>query len=429
MASVSSTSIAGEPTTPFDHITFMGYTHVMCAFASESPDVPSLRTALAQVLERAPFVAGTVQSIPEAGSNTPSGWHHVAAPYDGVDEVFTVHDLRDTPQSLDYAAWKTRGCPVSEVVGFCARPPTLVPPPAPVTRIRLTIVSGGCFLSTSIHHAAIDGAGLARVVQAWAAACRGEHVDLSRAEIKKHHAYILAPAVPFPAQPLEATAQFAFPAAALAKLKARASENLPAGSWISTHDAVTALLWTRISRAIGRDAGVNVATNARARFSPPLPETYAGNAVYFARAGPIEAHRQPNTDLDIPLSTAALAVREAVQAIKSEHLASIAQLVSRHTPLLEAHAAPDGPVAVSSWVSQGFHSFDWGESTFPGLKAPQCDRVLAPKWIRPRLCLILPQRPGYMDVVVGLQQSHMDKLLQDKLFLEFATLNSLASPS
>ena len=423
------------PSTAFDHITFMGYTHVMCTFSTAVPDISALRHALTSIIRRAPFVAGTVQSAS-------TGRHCIGSPYETIDQIFTVHET-----ALDYANWKESGCPVRDVLTFCAAPPTMVSPPAPVTRIKLTIARGGCFLSTSIHHATIDGAGLARVVQAWAAECRGAppvelnrwngpplHLDKPspsadihhpRGNIQMHPAYILMPDPPFAPQPVDATVSFHFSGEALARLKFSASVELPPGSWISTGDALTALLWTRLSRAIGRDAGVNVATNARSRFDPPIPHSFVGNAVYFVYADPLQVADSSTTkELDLP--KAALAIRRAIHSITPTHLADIAALGEHGGRIIEAHAAPNGPVAVSSWHAQEFSAFDWGPA-FPELQThgeALCERILAPKWLRPRLCIILPQRPGGMDVAVGLKAEHMNRLLKDDVFMGYAVRES-----
>lgn len=493
--SASSTSLGNdssapvvELTTPFDHITFLGYTHIMLAFASQSPDTTTLRRALKRVLERAPFVGGTVQAIvlppPSAAPNMlgqPSGFHRIGAPYEEVDTIFAVHDLRDATAEnggLDFAQWLASGAPVRPLTRYCAAPPALVPPPAPVARIRLTIVNGGCFISTSWHHAALDGHGLARVVQAWAAECHttggADTVDFSRmggpAALEQfealpldahdlehdlrilHRAYIQAPpqSAPFPPQVPEATTAFYFPSAALAELKTAASSDLPPGAWVSTNDALTALIWTRVSRAIGRDAGVNVAMNVRTRFDPPVKETYVGNAVYFVRALPlvedgVKGEDESKPELELDLSKAAHAVHTAVRSLTPQHLDSVAKIVSARTPILEAHAHPEGPVAVSSWHAQSFHSFDWGAETFPpaattdlaaspgtspispttsSVKPGFCMRVLAPKFFRPRLCIIMPARPGGMDVVIGLKAEHMRRLLEDDVWKRYARRES-----
>jgi hypothetical protein len=289
---------------------------------------------------------------------------------------------------------------------------------------------------------------LGRVVQSWAAACRGEldtvpialdngPLNLATAisfcptiqqeelpafwanEILRHPAYILIPDSPFALQAPEVSCTFRFTTAGLSSLKARASKNLPAGSWISTHDALTALLWTRIALAMGHDAGVNIATNIRSRLDPPLSETFAGNAVYFVRAQPLGA-LEGGEEFDFKLSTAAHAARQAVLALTSSQLSSAATLITTGARMVEAHAAADGPLAVTSWAALPLTTLDWGDA-FGGQK---CERVLAPKALRPRLCIILPQLPGGMDIVLGLKREHMDRLLKDEVFQEYATWES-----
>ena len=106
-------------------------------------------------------------------------------------------------------------------------------------------------------------------------------------------------------------------AASLARLKASAS--VGDAGFVSTNDALTALLWRAVTRARLLDSGVQtrlmMAMDVRHR-QTGIPTRYAGNAVLLCHTG-LAAGRLTGA----PLSEAAGAVRRAVAAVDREQVA------------------------------------------------------------------------------------------------------------
>lgn len=424
---------AYEPSA-FDQVTFRGYISHLCCFpAQREPTAFSsthevLRTALAKVLHDAPCLSGWVNPVSPG-----SLWTHVTGPYnaDAVDDVLELVDRRG---SFDYAAWRARQFSVPELLA--QQPfdfPTPEEYPAPVLRARLTLMEGGATLAVWFHHAALDGTGAGRVWAAWAAACRGGTLDggLSLApryappaglagDPARHPGYVLDPEAG--GRPPSVTTRLWFADERLKALKDQASHGAEEGTWVSSHDALAALFWTHLAPVMGRpaDMGLAVIVNARLRLNPPLPPSYVGNCVYAA-ISPAPAPSFPQ---------AARTIRSSVAAVDAARLGDFAALVTRASVegrrVYEAHRriTLDGPLLVTSWAEMGIFPLDWG-TAFDGARA---EHVLHPALLRPGIVIVLPKRPGGLDVIFGLEQRHMDSVLTNDEFMAYASWQSGYKP-
>ncbi|KAG6529419.1 uncharacterized acetyltransferase At3g50280-like [Zingiber officinale] len=78
---------------------------------------------------------------------------------------------------------------------------------------------------------------------------------------------------------------FHFSAAAVAKLKARVNAEMGTGGQISSLQSVLSLIWVSVTRARrldpNKETSYMVSIGCRARLTPPLPESYLGNAVHI----------------------------------------------------------------------------------------------------------------------------------------------------
>ncbi|KZW00818.1 hypothetical protein EXIGLDRAFT_720436 [Exidia glandulosa HHB12029] len=414
----------------FDQVTFRGYISHLCCFpaqgsASFASTHTILRKGLAKVLQDAPFLTGWVN----VASINPQ-WTTVTGPYD-VDAVDDVLEFADLRGNFDYVAWREQRFSVADLLQSQQYAfPTPEVYPAPVIRARLTLMDGGATLAVWFHHAAIDGSGAARFWSAWAAACRGEALEGGLALTPRytvpaglkgtpslHPGYDPHPEAG--GRPPSVTTRLWFSDDRLKALKDKATQDAPTGGWVSSHDVLAALFWTKLAPIMGRpdDMGLAVIVNARARLDPPLPVSYIGNCVYAAIA-PAPARS---------LSTAARAIRTAVSSVDSARIIDFAGLVTHAgTRMYEAHRriTLDGPLLVTSWAEMGIFALDWKDA-FGGARA---EHVLHPSFLRPGIVIVLPKRPGGLDVIFGQEQRFMDQILRDDDFMQYASWQSGYKP-
>lgn len=151
-----------------------------------------------------------------------------------------------------------------------------------------------------------------------------------------------------------------FTAAKLASLKRDASGIAPGSSWISTFDAVCALMWQSVYRARSTYYGeldvplsfpdfltpINYASNQRLS---QLPANYFGNALFCAVTG-----AQPDELLDATLSEVAAKVHELVQDMPGAHetLQTIEWIATRPDPSrIRTHFRQgNASLMISSWA-------------------------------------------------------------------------------
>jgi hypothetical protein len=346
-----------------------------------------------------------------------------------------------------YEELKAQHFPLSKLSTEHLSPVGVMPvPPNPVFAAQANFIQGGLLLAVAVHHSASDGAGLDTIISTWAkntaiaASTNGPFTAPSPlsndrtplmtgtpgANLANFPEFTLLP-TPKPAAPIDMSAYqlppmtshiFHFPPASLAAVKTTAAAH-------STNDALLALLWTHMVKArnhppAGATSVLCLAADIRARAAPPLPATYLGNA-----SMPVLTRRFPAADLLAPASglrDAAAAIRASVDALGApDRVAKVIGLIgSREDPSdykysYNAFLGPD--VVASSWTRFGVYDRAWGG----GLGMPEALRV--PGEGADGIVMVLPQlRDGGLEVLVGLEDGAMGRLLGDAGFLEVATL-------
>lgn len=118
-----------------------------------------------------------------------------------------------------------------------------------------------------------------------------------------------------------------FTASNLAILKEQVTQLIPANTWVSTSDCLTALIWVAIMRARksrlpeSGTARFTFAVDARNKVSPPLMKEYIGNAIVHTVATcPLSALVAGESINPSALTTAAIAIRAAVRAVDASYI-------------------------------------------------------------------------------------------------------------
>lgn len=260
------------------------------------------------------------------------------------------------------------------------------------------------------------------------------------------------------ALPSRVTSQIiSFPRSKLSKLKAIASNGSESSKWISTLDALSALLFCCITearksnnRAIFKaetmgelgdflltkpekkadplsgeeTATMLVPVNARRHFRPPLDTDYIGNVLLFGR---VEAPLHSVTSSIESVSQVAFSLRDKIINFDGDYLASTIVALRSVPDISKAHFKgslfPELNLMISSWREQADHKHDWGNL----MGKSQRSRLCPP--FPDGFCFIMPELDpmsgnieddGVLEVHLFLFAENIQTLREDHLFNQFA---------
>ncbi|TVY80530.1 O-acetyltransferase pyr7 [Lachnellula suecica] len=310
-------------------------------------------------------------------------------------------------------------------------------------RFQATFIQGGLLLSVSINHLAMDGISITRVVRALArnscippkpsqensvAAFDRSRLSSSSSvpDIAKIPAYIiLSEAFDFATRTAGSisTRMYQFTEQTLAQLKSDCSLLLPPKSWISTQNAVCALVFRQIIKA-RLAAGIlkptdkvqySFAVEFRNIIEPPLPADFVGNAVLFTATTFI-----PVCDLVAPegLSLAAAAVRRAIQEVDAAYVDNfIAVIKSLPDPrALNFYGAVNGKT--TAITSTSYKNFVMPSDWHLSLGKYEAMRLLD-GGLGDGMFVIMPVRETGWEVIATLASPAMD-VFEDKEWNKYA---------
>ncbi|PYI31308.1 hypothetical protein BP00DRAFT_177118 [Aspergillus indologenus CBS 114.80] len=371
-----------------------------------------------------------------------------------------VKDMRDSYAS-DYADLKHQYFPVAafDADTFCRRS---VWPSAgermPVSLVQANFIRGGLVLTWCILHMAGDGNSFSTWTTIWAEECRRAQgleivapIQLPDAvwkdreqvtkpsgrnagELENHPEYTLLHFTP-PGAPPKMTSLnhrgqvFYFSPDSLAALKVEASPgNATEPSdqkWISTNDALSALLWRTVMAVQspldtleGDPVSVfNVAIDGRQRTDPPIhPDTLGCFLEYVAVILPIR--KMLST---LSLADLAIQIRKAILRADKQFTDDVVALVDRLEDVdrLVPTAFLDVPgynCVQTSWLNFKLYGLDWGSLLGHRIEAVRVPHVGCINGAQ----VVLPVLPdGGMEILMGVEESCLDRLLTDPLFTKY----------
>ncbi|KAI1389675.1 trichothecene 3-O-acetyltransferase [Hypoxylon trugodes] len=439
--------------------TVHSYTGITLCFplldGSQHPAVVSTLTAgLERLSASFPWVAGQVTN--EGSGEDNSGIYKIT-PFENIPRL-VVKDLRQDGSMPTMGALRDANFPMSMLDELVISPRATIslrpPENDPVLLIQANFITGGLLLTFSANHNAMDMAGQAQVLHLLSKACRNEPFTQEELKIGNCDRRNIVPLLqdyqpgpevsrqiakkpgpqapansganatkPAPPRPLKCTwANFIFDAASLSALKAQAAETVTSG-FISTDDAITALIWqcitrARSSRLEGRpvtEATLGRSVNVRSYLD--IPETYPGfiqNMTYRTL--------KLQEVADGPLGAVASYLRAGLDRESIKYQTRSAATLLDSTPNKRT-INPVGSldltvdIIVSSWVKTGCYGLDFGL----GLGKPESVR-------RPRLMplaldslvYLLPKAPsGEIVIAICLRDEDMTKLKADETFAKY----------
>ena len=453
------------PLSPLDHLAPHHHVPKLLYFASSSDPsiiITTLRDALEKTIAALPIIAGT---IGPTRHDYHQGFLAVQSPYCGIDDILSVNDISDR---YDLDELRVMHFPTDAIPTDLITPPRLGKS-AQVMFAQANLLRGGVLLVFAIHHCVMDETGLFNVIRVWSEYCRGgDGMDLVRRDwtdreplnrsagsgrFEDHPEYSLLPegkpTPPYFSETLDVgTAIMFFSDESLDRLKnaaagvdvregansiVNASKTAQDSAWISTNDAICALLWCSISSArissnnalkVETPTMFNMAVDGRLRLSPPIPPNYIGNVVAVSKAPTTFATVLHSTNFS-NIALAAQHIRNSLAAIDDAYIKDVIQMVKSVSDL--NRLAPRGysshgrNVGCSSWAKQPYYSLDWGN-----VLGCQCERLRWRSIKTDGIFVVFPRIPstqgeaGGLEVVLGLQKDHLKCLLEDDRFTSFA---------
>ncbi|KAI9733655.1 MAG: hypothetical protein M1834_003257 [Cirrosporium novae-zelandiae] len=414
----------------------------------ESEIVATLQYGLDKTVAELPFLAGYVRKEEGTANNS------VEVVYRHGDSVkLKVKDLKDL--MMPYQKLAALRMPMSELRAELVSPMPNMPDPTrdkhEVIAVQANFINGGLLLSICIHHSVFDGIGFGNVIKILANNCQSVG-ELDTVAVRTEHldrtalTHGLQPTEPPCALPMleiknqiiilenpkdipVASMLFHFTAPKLAQLKRAATphRSSSATAWISTNDALCAFLWQRITLARSLHLSPTISTkltfaiNGRPRLTPPLRQTYLGNVALnnYTHTPDIR------TLISQPLSTTALAIRSALNAVTPNYIRTTISYINsvRDVNLLKPcmHNILGPDLFVSSWAEFGVYEADFGR------RLGKCEWVRCPWRALDGTVKILPKRIATMgggdeglEVNVELRKDDLDRLVGDPVWEMYA---------
>lgn len=390
----------------------------------------TLRKGLEKLSVAFPWLAGQVREGIEAFQPT-------IQLQTGVRPDLSMNTLRD-------AKWSMQGLDPATYVpcALVARRSSDLPDTMPVLMVKAVFIAEGVVLTFSANHAAMDATGQAAVIALFNKACSG--AEFTAEDLQQGRRSVLHPSrwrrtdtdedleaeiklnldrapaltdltLPLPLLPPRLVwAYFQADLASLKLLKKKALESTP--GFVSTDDALTALVWQSITRARGLNPSIKSALtrDVDMRRIMRLPDTYPGlmqnMAISMALAGDLTASSLGRLAADLHSKLAPETLERDMKAVMT--LMSTRPQVSPTTRYLRSCH----DVLLTSWIKMECYNNGFG------LELGKPEAVMMPR--------LPPKGEGWVNfmpkcrdkgVIFGvcLQERDMQALKGDGPFAEY----------
>lgn len=471
-------------TSPLDEIIPPLYNAFIYAFpcpaTRQAVVLSTLEDAWSKTLVEQPVLASEVEFDRSEGVRP--GSLILRIPESPEDSRIVVNDLT-LPGSTwkdSYEELRAQGMPLSKLDGRVLAPLVSgVGSTCKVVTVQINLIRGGFSLSLCTSHSFVDAASNVTILEIWARHSRelqtlpGSPVSNSNqlpfkemhSSIRKKtseadyqrlkhrpelwhflglHAtdnldpvsttsagnafrYIPAAMSP-PGDPSTATGIFSITPDAMRTLKREATPDAP--GWISSGDALVALLWRSIMQArfppSSIDAGlsakesiVTVAIDGRKLLSPPLPTSYIGNAVFCCMTSlSLGKLLSPGTSL----AETALRLRRNIEAAKNPQFITDAVSLASSIPTVESLKIAFSDflgmdLITTSWVDLPFYNIDFGP-IFGQTGKAEFFRI--PRGQFGGICSLQPRQTNeVIDIIIFLEVEQMGRLKDDEKFAKY----------
>lgn len=436
---------------PFMHF----YSQMIVCFplagtTDKSETIAHLENGLRTLVQVFPFLnKQAVLELDPGSIVTTSGIHKLAPRDNGEELMLRVNELAGHFPSYEQIS-KSRA-PASMLNSSVLAPMKSIPDscdfsaPQPVLVIQANLITGGLLLCFAVMHNVLDGNGLGQLIRHFATVCRGENIsdaDIKAGNLARHSIFPpLRPGEPSQdhshihknldqSHPEKSGSHsipwvcFGFCAAKLAELKMEASREfstVSGSSWVSTNDALSALIWRAIAVArlpklkLESTSTLARAVNGRKSVRPAIPDSYMGVCVVdsFSRLSLSDLTQR------LHISDIALHLRKNLNEIDDYRLRSFVSFLHSEPDKRKINfhgPSPDTDIMISSWASLPIYPCDFGGH----LGNPEFVR-------RPTfgpldgLVFIMPQNvAGDIDVAISLKDDDLERLKDDPVWRTYA---------
>ncbi|KAJ5747737.1 uncharacterized protein N7511_009433 [Penicillium nucicola] len=383
-------------------------------------------------------------------------------------EGVVVKDLRQSDAfPWSHKELKERSFPVAAFDANLICRQSVFPKPGdrlPTSLVQANFIRGGLVLNWCALHLVGDGASFHLWLKIWADGCRrAQHESLgplyldeaiwndrealmkpaghNKGRLENHPEYTLVDVLPASGPPPKATDPnqrtqlFYFSPESLQALKEEASPKnsteLSDQKWISTNDAVSALLWRSVQTirnpldTLEGDpiSVLSISMDGRSRMEPKIhPDTLGCCLLWSAPSVSIRKMLQ-----SLNLADLATIIRKAVSKADNQYTDDVMTLIDNldDTRCLALTAGLDSAgvnCTQSSWASYPLYSLDWGSKLGHNMTSVRMPGNGPLDGIQ----IILPMLPdGGMEVLVGVDTTLLDNLLNEPLLKRFAVARSL----
>ena len=415
-----------------------------------------LAAGLAHLSDDIPWIAGQItNSSPEGPA------HYRIVPFEAKPKL-VVRDLRNTSSVATMATLQQRRFPCSllhetNIASHTTFQQSIAgsgPEPSVVFAVQANLISGGIILTFVAHHQAMDLVAQGRIMHLLSRVCNGGSLaseDIATANLARYNILPLLPDSDSPnpdpedhstittsltsnsnateaVPPSCVWSCFSFSKPSLTSLKALAMESrAPTASYISTDDALTALIWQSITRSrVPRLDGTTKTTMTRAvdmrRYFGISPD-YPGmmQTLSFQNS----TIQELATGEQMPLGLIASQLRLAVQPDSEtssglvHETRALAATIARESGEKVSYTADinlSTDVMISSWANQHSYSLDFGL----GLGLPEAVRRPSFTPVESLVYFIPKRLDGEIVVMLCLREEDMDGLREDANFKTFA---------
>ena len=354
--------------------------------------VDQAHIALHHTVQRVPFLAGSV--VPNSDEEGDRPWLRNISQHGHA-----YLDVKDLSDQISYAdlAQANFTQDLFDADQLCSLPKVIYiqQEPVDICRFRVNFIQGGVVLVIQILHTVVDGTGVTECINIFADQLRKAHAggvghplqttnekwvsdrtalvsgEGRSGAIENHSAFTTSAFAHGNITGVEqACRTFRISRDALVDLKKAASPEFPrdADDWISTGDAIAALIWRSI--LVARQRAGALSADAVAKFAQPvdcrkllgLPEPYFGNAFYIMRSDmPFDALQDPLTGL----RTAARLLRADVKAVTGDRVRDLVAFMERirlesHTHLSFQEDLASSAIVYTSHFKFNIHKMDFG---------------------------------------------------------------------
>ncbi|KAI0912701.1 putative enoyl-CoA hydratase/isomerase family protein [Ustulina deusta] len=412
-----------------------------------------LHAAFHHTVQRVPFLAGSI--VPFSPDQGGRPWLRNMVPQGAARLV--VKDLSNE-LSFSELAKANFAQHLLDTEKLCPLPKTayVQEEPVDVCQFQANFVDGGLLLVVSIIHIAADGRGVTEIIKIFAEQLRTAQStpDVTEPLVTRDTVYrsdrtalVSGNGVPgaienheaWTSSPINSHGQIAgvknscqmlrITAKGLARLKRITAEpSHGPDDWVSTNDAISALIWRSIMVARSR-AGI-LPADATAYVSQPLdcrahlglPQPYFGNVLYMTKSSmPLDVLSNTETGL----AAAARILRAQIKGMTAEKFRDLVGFAERtaldsHTRMNIIEDLPTGGIILTSHFKFALHELDFGPSFANSGDGHMSALRLPAGGTMAGAVIVMPRLPdGSCEFMVTEKDATIAALLEDEFFKQF----------